>query len=181
MKILSAALSIAVMAQVAYIPASFAQAADASGVSADSAVSTDAQNGGTCYEPVQKHKMLRTYTKTSTSTSTSTTSTPVEQQVITQPAVCAPTCAPETILQQPAVVEGVPGPIIMPHHMPIWPWLLGAAAIATAIAVPLAVTHHHHHHNNTAFFQQQQLLFAQPVAPPPAATTLPAATTATPV
>jgi hypothetical protein len=146
MKILSAALSIAVMAQVAYVPVSFAQASDASGVSADSAVYSDAQNGGTCYQPVRKkHKMMRTYTKTSTSTSTSTTSTPA-QQAIEQPAVCAPTCAPATILQQPAVVEGVPAPVIAPRHVPIWPWLLGAAAIATAIAVPLAVTHHHHHH-----------------------------------
>lgn len=83
-----------------------------------------------------------------------------------------PSCTTTEVIQQPAVVQSCPAPVVTQpavvceSHRNLWPLaLLGAAAVATAIAVPIAVSHHHHHHNNAALIQEQELLLGARATP----------------
>jgi hypothetical protein len=168
MKVLSTILSIAISGALSFAPAiaaeNSAQLADASGIPISNEASCAHKKIHRRAKPSPKAETETTKTVTTETT----TSPPPQPQTITQPAVveqpCAPTvCAPAIVpqvLTQPALYQELP-----PRHH--WGWLaalLVAGGVATAIAVPIAVSHHHHH-NQVASIQQQQLLLFGPNPP----------------
>ena len=163
MKTLSTILSAAVMMQMS-VCTTFAAAADTTTGNIDSQpVEVSMASCGTkrrhhAARQVRSTTQTRSYSATSTETMPpQTINVPIKTQS------CAPACPPATVITQPAVVQEVVQPAIVEEHRNILPYVLvGGVLLATAIAVPLALTHHHHRNNNAALRQQQLLLFSRP-------------------
>jgi hypothetical protein len=143
MKVLSAMFSFAVVAQLIMMPL----AASANGMNTTTTTTTQQS-----VLPVQGQ---------------SYDSSTCQPQTLCAPAVvqdCAPTVISQpcpTVCTQPAVVQECP-------RRNYWGWLAIPllAGIATAIAVPIAVSHHHHHGlTATQIHEQQELLFASRATP----------------
>lgn len=170
MKTLSTILSAAVLLQFG-VCTNFAVAADTVSSIDSQPVEVSMASCGTKrthhHVARQVRSTARPQTKSYSATSTTTETLPAQtiNVPIQQPAAVAPACP--TVITQPAVVqECAVQPAIVSEHRNVLPYLLvGGALLATAIAVPLAVTHHHHRNNNQALLRQQQLLLFSRATP----------------
>jgi hypothetical protein len=165
MKTLSTILSAAVMLQMS-VCTTFAAAADTTTSNIDSQPVEVSMAG--CGTKRRHHaaRQVRTQTKSYSATSTETMPPQtINVPIKTQCATPCPTACPTVITQPACAQQEVIQPAIVERHRNILPYLIvGGLLIATAIAVPLAVTHHHHRRNDVAL-RQQQLLLLQRATP----------------